>query len=190
MAGSSNFQQWNPAAANQQTDAQYTSDTSRTGGAGSSSIFPSATANKLFYQLSTAIAALNQALSTKGYVCSDANLNQLATIYGNLLTQADMVAGLATVAYSAAPTFNAAAATGFDLTLTGNVTSSTLTNIIPGKVITFVIVQDATGGRTFAWPTNVIGAGTPDTTAGAVSVQSFFVRADSTARPLTVMTVS
>ena len=85
-----NMQQWNPTAANQETDAQYTADSSRSGGASTGSIFPSATANKLFYQLSTYVTALMQALVAKGYTTSDASLSTLAGVLACIMTNADM----------------------------------------------------------------------------------------------------
>lgn len=70
-----------------------------------------------------------------------------------------------TVAFSATPTFTATSQNQlFKLTLTGNVTSSTLnmSAVAFPSILTFEIIQDATGGRTFVWPTNtqVIGSQT------------------------------
>lgn len=62
-----------------------------------------------------------------------------------------------TVSFSSTPTFNAAGVTGFKLTLSGNVTSSTFSNGIAGSIYTFELVQNGTGGYTFVWPTNVLG---------------------------------
>jgi len=83
--------------------------------------------------------------------------------------------GTTAVTFSATPTFNAAtfASPTFTMTLTGNVTSSTVSNPIPGQIITFVLTQDATGSRTFAWPTNFKAASNVDGTASSISVQSF-----------------
>jgi hypothetical protein len=89
---SSNFQQWNPTQANQETDSAYTADSLRSGGAPNSAILPSATANKLFYQISTFIAAFAQALANKGYPMSDASLSTLEGELANVITLADMAA--------------------------------------------------------------------------------------------------
>ena len=85
------------------------------------------------------------------------------------------IAGATAVSFSATPVFNAAtfALPTFTMTLTGNVTSSTLSNGVAGALATFVLKQDATGGRTFAWPTNVLGASAIGPEANSVSVQSF-----------------
>jgi hypothetical protein len=64
---------------------------------------------------------------------------------------------LNTVTFSATPIFDASTASTFKLTLTGNVTSSTLTNAVAGEPLAFEICQDATGGRTFVPPVNVQG---------------------------------
>lgn len=78
------------------------------------------------------------------------------------------------VTFSSTPTFNAALGNAFKLTLTGAVTSSTLANATAGQFLLFQIIQDATGGRTFVWPTNVKGAMPIDTTANRVNVQLFY----------------
>ncbi len=77
------------------------------------------------------------------------------------------------VTFSATPTFDAVWANNFKITLTGNVTSSTLSNARVGQVLTFQICQDATGSRTFVWPTNVKGATTIGSTLSTCSAQSF-----------------
>jgi hypothetical protein len=74
MAGTNNFLQWNPTAANQENDSAYTSDTLRSGGAPTNAIFPSATANKLFFQTSTFVAAMAAAMAAKNYNVVDTNL--------------------------------------------------------------------------------------------------------------------
>ncbi len=77
------------------------------------------------------------------------------------------------VTFSATPTFNALVSNNFKITLTGNVTSSTLSNAQTGQVLTWQICQDATGSRTFVWPTNVKGATTIGGTLSTCSAQSF-----------------
>ena len=62
---------------------------------------------------------------------------------------------LTTVTFSATPIFDASTASTFKFTLTGNVTSSTLTNAVAGEPLAFEICQDVTGGRTFVPPANV-----------------------------------
>lgn len=81
--------------------------------------------------------------------------------------------GLLVVTFSATPAFNAAASNSFQITLTGDVSSSTVTNPTAGQTITFIIIQDATGSRTFAFPANFKGATAIDSVANHVSVQSF-----------------
>jgi hypothetical protein len=78
-----------------------------------------------------------------------------------------------TVTFSATPSFDASTSTTFKLTLTANVTSSTLTGAVAGEPIAFLICQDATGGRTFVAPTNVQGWVTIPTAANACSLQTF-----------------
>ena len=77
-----------------------------------------------------------------------------------------LVVGTSALGFSATPTFDSSANTYFSMTLTGNVTSSTISNAFDGRVIYFNICQDATGGRTFTWPASVL---TPPTVGTAVS---------------------
>lgn len=77
-----------------------------------------------------------------------------------------------TVTFSATPTFDATKGNP-EITLTGNVTSSTLTGLFVGQIITFTVIQDNVGGHTFAWPTQCKGATIVDATAGAKTVQAF-----------------
>lgn len=81
--------------------------------------------------------------------------------------------GVNTVTFSATPVFNAALGNVQKITLTGNVTSSTLTNAVAGQLITFDVCQDATGGRSFVWPTNVTGTFTIPQGANQCVRQSF-----------------
>lgn len=79
----------------------------------------------------------------------------------------------AAVTFSATPTFAATSQNQlFTMTLTGNVSSSTLTmtSLPTPSQVTFELTQDGTGGRTFVWPANVLGAPTVTPTIGAVTV--------------------
>lgn len=87
--------------------------------------------------------------------------------------------GLATVPFSATPTFNANNGQGFKITLTGNVTASTFANGVTGQaLIVFRFLQDATGGWTFVWPTNVRNPGVVSGNPNARSVQVFALDSD------------
>ncbi len=90
------------------------------------------------------------------------------------LVAADLALTVA-VPFSATPVFNAGLAPipTFTMTLTGNVTSSTITNASGGQLATFVITQDGTGGRTFAWPPNFKDPSPIAPDATLVSVQTF-----------------
>lgn len=84
-------------------------------------------------------------------------------------------AGYKVVAFSATPTFtcNAAGASSFYVTLTGNVTSSTVTQCSTGQIITWEFCQDGAGTHTVAAPTNVLNFVPVDTTAHHCSTQTF-----------------
>lgn len=84
-------------------------------------------------------------------------------------------AAYTTVTFSSTPTFTAASntATSFLITLTGDVTSSTLFGASTGQILTFNICQDGTGGHAFVAPTNVLNIGSVDTTHDSCSHQTF-----------------
>jgi hypothetical protein len=78
------------------------------------------------------------------------------------------------VTFSASPAFSyGSGATTFEVTLTGNVTSSTVSGAAAGQTATFIVCQDATGSRTFTWPTGFKGTMTIGATAGKCNVQTF-----------------
>jgi hypothetical protein len=81
--------------------------------------------------------------------------------------------GAVTVAFSITPAFNFASGSLQTLTLTGDVSSSTILNPVVAQSIVFKICQDATGGRAFQWPSNVSGGMTVGATASTCSVQAF-----------------
>jgi hypothetical protein len=84
-----------------------------------------------------------------------------------------VISGLNVVTFSSTPTFDARVGNTQKITLTGNVTSSTLANATAGEQINFIICQDATGNRTFTWPSNVKGGMTIGATASKCSAQNF-----------------
>ena len=82
------------------------------------------------------------------------------------------------VTFSTTPAFTVTASTGiqnFAITLTGNVSSSTLvtTSATLGQDIAIKICQDGTGSRTFVWPTNVINPGSIPTSVSTCGKQVF-----------------
>lgn len=102
------------------------------------------------------------------------NLNVQGLITATVVTiTKDIVTGVNTVAFSATPTFDASLGNNQKITLTGNVTSSTLSNAAAGESINFVICQDGSGSHTFTWPTNVKGGMTIGSTASKCNAQNF-----------------
>jgi hypothetical protein len=185
-----NFQQFNPTQANQESDSAYTADSNRSGGFGTGAIVPGVLLNKVWYQFSTFIAAFGNMMALKGYTTSDASLSTLQGVLANLITSADINGNLINVAYAPSITFNCGTNNGFQITLTGNVTASAFSGMAIGQEITVVLVQDGSGGRTFVWPAGLTTAGAPDTTPNAVSIQKFKKILDGSIRPLGPMTVS
>ncbi len=75
--------------------------------------------------------------------------------------------------YSATPAFDFSFNQTVSLTLTGDVSSSTLAGFDDGAVYTFLICQDQTGSRSFTWPPNVRGGMTIGSTPNSCSAQQF-----------------
>ncbi|MFC5861093.1 hypothetical protein ACFPT7_02180 [Acidicapsa dinghuensis] len=77
-----------------------------------------------------------------------------------------LASGLDAMTFSSTPVFNAGSYGYFTMTLTNNVTSSTITGGLNGQELTWNICQNGTGqtiggittGFTFAWPTNLLNA--------------------------------
>jgi hypothetical protein len=118
------------------------------------------------------------------------HLAGLATNGIDLLDSGGTPPASTAVTFSATPTFTATSQDQlFTMTLTGNVTGSTLvmTSLPVPSLVSFVLTQDATGGRTFAWPMNVLGAVAPAPAPSAVTTQEF-VWDGTNARALTTAT--
>jgi|SRR5262252_5340771 len=93
--------------------------------------------------------------------------------------------GTLTVAFAAgSPVFDASLNDSFAITLTGNAGFPTIINGTIGQVIWLLITQDATGGRTFAWPANTRGASAIGTDANSVNIQGFIYAAGNVWRAL------
>ena len=83
------------------------------------------------------------------------------------------ITGQLNLVWEATPTFDASRGNVFVMTLTGNVTSSTLANARDGQPLAFILRQDATGSRTFAWPSTIAGGMVISGGANTVSAQEF-----------------
>lgn len=81
--------------------------------------------------------------------------------------------GLVTVSFSATPTFDFSTSDMKKITLTGNVTSSTMTGMEAGQTVVFLICQDGTGGRTFAFPSQLQNPTTINAGIGVCTLELF-----------------
>jgi hypothetical protein len=75
------------------------------------------------------------------------------------------------VPYSPSPQFDFAFNTTIGLTLSGDVTSSTIASFDDGAVYTFLICQDQAGSHAFAWPANVSGGANIGLAPGSCTAQ-------------------
>lgn len=134
-------------------------------------------ANKMWRQSSMVAAALTQTIADilGVNIADDGNLAALILKLKQALRNGS--GSNVVVAFSATPTFDASLGNVFEMTLTGNVTSSTLSNTSPGQSLTFIFHQDGTGGRTVVPPAG-LPLDTPiDAAANATTVQTFIVGA-------------
>jgi hypothetical protein len=101
-----------------------------------------------------------------------------------LITQGSQVApGSEIVTFSTTPTFDFDNGNVQQLTLTGNLTSWTISNDLPAGAYTIFLIQDATGGWTIPDPTGIDAETDNSITAfvtaiNAVNVVNIFVRPD------------
>lgn len=128
-------------------------------------------------------------------VLDDGNLANLITNLTNAiaaLASAGSVPKVDTVPWSATPVFDCTAAAVnvlhpvFEITLTGDVTSSTLLHAQPGSIITFHIVEDGPGGHAFVPPVSV-PMDNIDNAGSQVNTQSFHVLTDGSLVPASPM---
>jgi hypothetical protein len=110
---------------------------------------------------------------------------QLMSALGSQIYQIDGVTGgsgnqgsqaTTTVPYAATPVFTAIAQTQlFKMTLTGDVTSSTLlfSGVTAPSILIFELAQDNVGSHTFAWPTNVVGGKPLNPLPNTNTIQTF-----------------
>ncbi len=83
--------------------------------------------------------------------------------------------------FAPTPVFDATQFDSFEMTLTGDVTASNCPSIKEGQLLTFVIIQDSVGGRTFAFPANIVNPLPVASAPNTISVQSFLGRSDGDA---------
>lgn len=101
------------------------------------------------------------------------DVSSLETTPNSALATNPLASNRANVAFSAAPVFDLSAAPTQSLTLTGDVTAPTVTNLSDGQTVSFLICQDSVGGHAFAWPSNVQGGMQVGNLAGTCSAQTF-----------------
>lgn len=120
---------------------------------------------------------------------NDTILNQLKMVTGNDLEAVDVSSlqtgpssALATdpnapnrvvVPFSPTPNFDVSAAPTQSVTLTGDVTAPTVTNLSDGQTVSFLVCQDSLGGHAFTWPQNVLGGMQVGNVPGTCSAQTF-----------------
>jgi hypothetical protein len=147
LAGTNNFQEFNPTLANAETDAQYLADTARLNGfvpgISSVSLF-----NKVFRQGSVMSAAIGQFIANQGFNASDADLTTLAGAVTNAIKAVSSV--LATVREVELTTTNPTAIIAYTSASSGNFMVGAYLRVVTGATVIEVAVTytDATGAQT------------------------------------------
>ena len=77
-----------------------------------------------------------------------------------------------------APVFDGSVFTAWQFVLTEDATAATVTGCVPGNLYTFLILQDATGGHKFTWPSNVGNATLIDPAPSSRTIQTFIADAN------------
>lgn len=113
------------------------------------------------------------------YLKAADDLSPTSVVVMNLAALGRIISAGQTVTFSATPAFNASLYNTFQITLTGNVTSSTLTGTSAWQYVNWLIIEDATGGHSFVWPTNVKGGMSILTDANAWNLQTFLCNAST-----------
>ena len=145
----------------------------------------------LDYVVSGQVVTLNTATTTSTDTVWAVYLETQTTWNGQFPTPSATPAGLVVVPWSAVPVFDASKGLQFNITLAGNVTGSLFINGAAGPtVVVLTIVQNATGGWTFVWPSNMHNGGVVDADAGSTSTQMFAVNADGSANAVSPMMYS
>ena len=184
MSGTTNFLQFNPTQANQETDAEYAGDATRTSGALDGNAWPDSSANKTLYQVSTMTAALGQMLANKGFSVSDANYDALVAQLANLLTTIDLRFGLQNLSWSASIVLNAQTFTAFAVPLQGT-TALSLTGVVAGQVYAILYSQDTAGAHAVTFGSGFDANATqPDSGPSVLSAQLFLADATLVLRPI------
>lgn len=71
----------------------------------------------------------------------------------------------------------------FDVTLQANA-APTITNLVKGDRVQFIIAQDGAGGHTWTWPANVKNPPLVSTDSNAITTANFIMRADGNLYPV------
>lgn len=118
------------------------------------------------WPMSTMVWGANSGLS--GAVTVPATCNATASNWNGNIVAFKLTAP----ATGTPPNLDLAAASSFQITLTGVVAASTVSNQTAGQQVSIIVCQDSTGGWTLAWPTAVTGGMTVGTTANKCSAQT------------------
>lgn len=110
------------------------------------------------------------------YVLNGTDVDQVqftngSTVYSGVRERGAIYGAVVSVSASASatPSLDAKTANIWNISLTANITSTTITNPKNGQRLTINFTQDATGGRTYVWPTNCKFAGAAAPTASTAA---------------------
>ena len=124
------------------------------------------------------VAGVNGQLTyNNGGAAAGSNLSQNSD--GSLSAGKGFSEQACAVVFSNTPSFDAANCNRFELgAMTANITSSTALHLKSGQHLKFFLPQDATGGRSIAWPSGFVNMCQPWPAPNTVTVQEADVMAD------------
>lgn len=124
--------------------------------------------------LSPSAYKINLYAAGTGNTCNGTTVGALIWSQDKIISGSLLGSTVQTLSFVATPTFDTSLAGIFILTLTGNVTSSTLSNARVGAIIQMTIKQDGVGSHTFAWPANVLYPPTISAVASSSTESAFY----------------
>ena len=124
----------------------------------------------------------NLVVLAENYLLTQRGTVDLSTLPPYIPGAATPGGSIVTVPWTASPIFDRSQGTIFEILLTGP-TAPELLNMVPGETYLFIVLQDATGGRTFAWPVNVLNVGDVNSASGSITIQELVCDSDGNLRP-------
>lgn len=121
------------------------------------------------------VTGRNLGLPDQRYDAYFRNVNISGTVSGNFTGLAVYKLSSQLLDFDPSPVVDAALGSEIEMTLEGDVSGTTLLNMQPGQIISFILHQDAVGGHNFVWPTQIHGGGDTSTAGSGETFSQLFM---------------